>query len=173
MLQGCRPTIRQSLTESHPFYICIHTLAKCPRTCENFRQLCTGEYLQNEQPVGYKESVIHRIIKGFMIQGGDILHGDGSGQMCIYGTTTFADENHIHTHDQPGRLSMANAGEPNQNGCQFFITTAKADWLDGKHVVFGQVLDAESMMTVRKCEAAPVDNSKPRIPIRIVECGEL
>ena len=93
--------------------------------------------------------------------------------MSIYGSTTFAAENFLYKHDQPGRLSMANAGNPNDNGCQFFILTAKADWLDGKHVVFGQVLDADSMMTVRKCEAAPVDNSKPRIPIRIVECGEL
>lgn len=106
-------------------------------------------------------------------QGGDILNGDGSGQTCIYGSSTFADENFLHRHDQPGMLSMANAGQPNQNGCQFFITTGKADWLDGKHVVFGRVLDAESMLTVRKCEAAPADNGKPRIPIRIVECGEL
>jgi peptidyl-prolyl isomerase H (cyclophilin H) len=108
-----------------------------------------------------------------MLQGGDILNGNGSGQLCIYGTSTFPDENFLYKHDQPGRLSMANAGEPNQNGCQFFVTTAAADWLDGKHVVFGQVLDAESMLTVRKCEAAPVDNSKPRIPIRVIECGEL
>jgi len=146
---------------------------QCPKTCENFRQFCTGEYLQNEQPVGYKGSTFHRVIKNFMIQGGDFLNHDGTGQMCIYGTRTFPDENFIHRHDEPGMLSCANSGKKDDNGCQFFITCGKADWLDGKHVVFGKVLDAPSMLTVRKCEAAPVDGSKPRVPIRIVECGEL
>ena len=111
-------------------------------------------------------------MKGFMIQGGDFLNGDGTGKMSIYGSTTFADESFQHKHDRPGLLSSANSG-PNTNGCQWFITCAKADWLDGKHCVFGQVLDAESMMTVRKIESAPVNGTEPRIPIRIVECGEL
>ena len=107
-----------------------------------------------------------------MIQGGDFVKGDGTGQRSIYGTT-FADENFLHRHDQPGMVSMANSGK-NTNACQFFITTtAKADWLDGKHVVFGRVLDANSMLTVRKCEAVPVSNQKPRIPLRIIQCGEL
>lgn len=107
-----------------------------------------------------------------MVQGGDFVKGDGTGQKSIYGTT-FQDENFLHRHDQPGMLSMANSGA-NTNACQFFITTAKkADWLDGVHVVFGRVLDAESMLTVRKCEAVPVSNQKPRIPLRITECGEL
>jgi peptidyl-prolyl isomerase H (cyclophilin H) len=92
--------------------------------------------------------------------------------MSIYGATSFPDENFLHKHDRPGLLSSANSG-PNTNGCQFFITCGKADWLDGKHVVFGQVLDADSMLTVRKCEAAPVNGSEPRLPIRIVQCGEL
>jgi peptidyl-prolyl isomerase H (cyclophilin H) len=108
-----------------------------------------------------------------MIQGGDILNKDGTGQLSIYGTPTFADETFQHKHDAPGRLSMANSGKPNDNGCQFFITCGKADWLDDKHVCFGQVLDADSMLTVRKCEAAPVNNTKPRLAIRIAQCGEL
>ncbi|GAX14667.1 peptidyl-prolyl isomerase H [Fistulifera solaris] len=143
----------------------------CPKTCENFRQFCTGEFLQNEQPIGYKGSTFHRIIKSFMIQGGDFVHHDGTGKMSIYGPS-FADENFQHLHDQPGLLSSANSG-PNTNGCQFFITCGKADWLDGKHTVFGKVLDAESMLTVRKIENAPVHGTEPRIPIKIVECGEL
>lgn len=143
----------------------------CPKTCENFRQLCTGEFLVNEQPTGYKGATFHRVIKDFMIQGGDFVNGDGTGQNSIYGTT-FKDENFLHRHDQPGMLSMANSGK-DTNACQFFITLGKADWLNGVHVVFGKVLDAESMLTVRKCEAVPVSNQKPRIPLRITECGEL
>lgn len=154
---------------SHSHTLCF---SQCPKTCENFRQLTTGEHLVNEQPVGYKDTTFHRVIKGFMIQGGDFIKHDGTGSFSIYGTK-FKDENFIHKHDQPGVLSMANSGKPNDNGCQFFITCAKADWLDGKHVVFGKVLDAESMLTVRKIEAAPVDGNKPRVPIRIVQCGEL
>jgi len=144
----------------------------CPKTCENFRQFCTGEFLQNEQPTGYKNSTFHRVIKGFMIQGGDFLNHNGTGKMSIYGPT-FADENLTsHQHGQPGMLSCANSG-PNTNGCQFFITLAATEWLDGKHVVFGKVLDADSMLTVRKCEAVPVQGSKPQVPLRILECGEL
>lgn len=112
-----------------------------------------------------------------MIQGGDFVNGDGTGQASIYGTPTFADESFLHKHTL-GALSSAHSGRKNENGCQFFIITAPqgADWLDGKHVVFGRVLDAASMMTVRKVDAAPVSggsNNKPRIPIRIVQCGEL
>lgn len=106
-----------------------------------------------------------------MIQGGDFINNDGTGKLSIYGPS-FGDENFSHKHDKPGMLSMANSG-PNSNGCQFFITCAKADWLDDKHVVFGQVLDGSSMLTVRKCEAAPVNGTQPRIPLRIVQCGEL
>lgn len=152
--------------------VSISFFHQCPKTCENFRQFCTGEFLRNEQPLGYKGSKIHRIIKGFMIQGGDFLHNNGTGKCCIYGASTFADENFLHKHDQPGLLSSANSG-PNTNGCQFFITCAKAEWLDGKHCVFGKVLDEESMFTVRKIENAPVQGTEPRIPIRVVECGEL
>lgn len=145
----------------------------CPKTAENFRQFCTGEHLlSNEQPAGYRGSVFHRVRKGFMIQGGDFLHHDGTGKMSIYGTATFPDENFLHSHAQAGLLSSANSG-PHSNGCQFFILTGKADWLDGKHCVFGKVLDAASMLTVRKVENTPVSGTEPRIPIRIVQCGEL
>uniref|UniRef100_A0A7S4SZZ8 Peptidyl-prolyl cis-trans isomerase n=1 Tax=Ditylum brightwellii TaxID=49249 RepID=A0A7S4SZZ8_9STRA len=150
----------------------------CPKTCENFRQFCTGEYIKpgsNQQPIGYLHSSFHRVIKDFMIQGGDFLQHDGTGKTSIYnGGSSFADENFMHTHSKAGMLSMANSG-PNTNGCQFFITCAKTDWLDGKHVVFGRVLDAGSMLTVRKCEAVPVtgDGNRPRMPLRIIQCGEL
>jgi peptidyl-prolyl isomerase H (cyclophilin H) len=146
---------------------------KCPKTCENFRQFCTGEHLRSEQPTGYKGCTFHRVMPNFMIQGGDFINHDGTGKYCIYGTLSFADENLTsHLHSQPGMLAMANSG-PNTNGCQFYITCGKADWLDGKHCVFGRVLDPDSMMVVRKCEAVPVHGSKPRLPLRIVECGEL
>mmetsp|Transcript_1754 Transcript_1754/g.2517 ORF Transcript_1754/g.2517 Transcript_1754/m.2517 type:complete len:199 (+) Transcript_1754:60-656(+) len=148
----------------------------CPKTCENFRQFCTGEYTgPNSQPMGYKNSTFHRVIKDFMIQGGDFLNHDGTGKTSIYNGTSFPDENFTYKHDKPGMLCMANSG-PNTNGCQFFITCQKCDWLDGKHVVFGKVLDdGESLLTVRRCEAVPVSGGKgkPRIPLRIVQCGEL
>lgn len=145
----------------------------CPKTCENFRQFCTGEYLsQNEQPIGYKDTIFHRVIKDFMIQGGDFINHDGTGKMCIYDSSTFNDENFKYKHNAPGILSMANSG-PNSNGCQFFLLTCAAEWLDGKHVVFGKVLDTSSMLVVRKIEAVPVSGSNPRIPIRVVQCGEL
>lgn len=108
-----------------------------------------------------------------MIQGGDFINHDGSGKVSIYGAS-FPDENFLHKHDGPGILSCANSG-PNSNGCQFYITCKKTDWLDGKHCVFGRVLDADSMLTVRKCEAVPVSGAqnKPRMAVRISECGEL
>eukprot|EP00586_Coscinodiscus_wailesii_P003789 CAMPEP_0172478960 /NCGR_PEP_ID=MMETSP1066-20121228/3194_1 /TAXON_ID=671091 /ORGANISM="Coscinodiscus wailesii, Strain CCMP2513" /LENGTH=208 /DNA_ID=CAMNT_0013238947 /DNA_START=97 /DNA_END=723 /DNA_ORIENTATION=- len=147
----------------------------CPKTCENFRQFCTGQHLRNSQPTGYKNSTFHRVMKDFMIQGGDFLNHDGTGKTCIYSENRgFDDENLSLKHDRPGILSMANSG-PNTNGSQFFITCGRAEWLDGKHVVFGSVLDADSMLTVRKCEAVPVSGvgNRPRVPLRIVECGEL
>lgn len=107
-----------------------------------------------------------------MIQGGDFLKGDGTGRMSIYGET-FPDESFTLKHDQAGLLSMANNG-PDSNGCQFFLTCAKCDWLDNKHVVFGQVLDKASMQTLRKIESQNVGpNNKPRLDIMVTECGEL
>lgn len=143
-----------------------------PKTAENLRQLCTGEFRKNGEPVGYKHCAFHRIIKGFMAQGGDFLKGDGTGCVSIYGSR-FADENFEGKHTGPGLLSMANSG-PDSNGCQFFITLGKAEWLDGKHVVFGRVL-GDGMLVIRKLEAVPVAGagSKPKLPCVITQCGEM
>lgn len=125
-----------------------------PKTCENFRKLCTGEALQGGSPMGYKGSVFHRVIKDFMIQGGDFLEGDGTGSWSIYGSK-FDDESFDLKHTEAGLLSMANSG-PNTNGSQFFVTAGKADWLDGKHVVFGRIVGEQSFLTLRRIENAPV-----------------
>jgi peptidyl-prolyl isomerase H (cyclophilin H) len=144
----------------------------CPRTAENFRQFCCGEHKRSSLPVGYKGCPFHRIIKGFMIQCGDFERGDGTGKYSIYGSS-FNDENFVLRHTGPGLLSMANSG-PNTNGCQFFITCGKCDWLDGKHVVFGKVLDEASLLVVRKIENVPVGGGdKPKLPVSIDQCGEL
>lgn len=144
----------------------------CPKTAENFRQFCTGEHKRSNLSVGYKNCPFHRIIKGFMIQGGDFINTDGTGRHSIYGSS-FPDENFTIKHGGPGFLSMANSG-PNTNGCQFFITCAKTDWLDGKHVVFGKVIDEDSLLVVRKIENVPSGaGNKPKLPVVIDQCGEL
>ncbi|KAL5334938.1 cyclophilin-like domain-containing protein [Aspergillus crustosus] len=140
-----------------------------PRTAENFRQFCTGESKGPQgRPQGYKGSRFHRI--DFMVQGGDFLNGDGTGSCTIYGTPKFSDENFIVRHDRPGLLSMANSG-PNTNGCQFFITTAATPFLNGKHVVFGQV--ADGMDIVRMIENTRTTRDKPNQDVTITQCGEM
>uniref|UniRef100_H2YXR0 Peptidyl-prolyl cis-trans isomerase n=1 Tax=Ciona savignyi TaxID=51511 RepID=H2YXR0_CIOSA len=142
-----------------------------PQTAENFRQFCTGEFKKDGIPIGYKGCSFHRVIKDFMVQGGDFVQNNGTGLMSIYGGK-FADENFKMRHTGPGLLSMANSGK-HTNGCQFFITCAKCDFLDGKHVVFGKVL-GESLLVVRKIENVTVGaNNKPRLPVVVSECGEL
>ncbi|KAF9817922.1 hypothetical protein IEO21_03116 [Rhodonia placenta] len=136
-----------------------------PKTAENFRQLCTGEYRVNSRPQGYKGATFHSSVPNFMCQGGDFMKGDGTGSFSIYGDK-FPDENFQEKHTGPGLLSMANSG-PNTNGCQFFVTTAKCDFLDGKHVVFGKVIDG--MLTLRKIENVPTGpNNRPKLAVKIV-----
>ncbi|KAB8073239.1 cyclophilin-like domain-containing protein [Aspergillus leporis] len=142
-----------------------------PRTAENFRQFCTGESKNPQgRPQGYKNCKFHRVIKDFMIQGGDFLNGDGTGSCSIHGTPRFPDENFILKHDRPGLLSMANSG-PNTNGCQFFITTTATPFLNNKHVVFGQVV--EGMNVVHMIGNTRTTRDKPNQDVTIVQCGEM
>ncbi|XP_009772522.1 peptidyl-prolyl cis-trans isomerase CYP19-3 [Nicotiana tabacum] len=144
---------------------------KTPKTAENFRALCTGEkgIGQLGKPLHYKGSVFHRIIPHFMCQGGDFTKGNGTGGESIYGAK-FADEDFSVMHTTPGLLSMANAG-PNTNGSQFFITTVPTPWLDGKHVVFGKVVDGYSV--VKEMENVGSDSGKTSCTVSIEDCGEL
>ncbi|KAK4378265.1 hypothetical protein RND71_000127 [Anisodus tanguticus] len=158
-----------------------------PKTVENFRALCTGEMGKTADGISlhYKGKPLHRIIPGFMIQGGDIVSGDGRGNISIYGGP-FPDENLKIKHSHAGVISMVKSG-PNSNGCQFFIPTVKASWsrvqavkttscrnarLDGEHVVFGKVI--EGMDTVYAIEGgAGTYSGKPRKKVIIADSGEI
>lgn len=141
------------------------------RTAENFRALCTGEKGMGTsgKPLDYAGSPFHRIIPGFMIQGGDITNGNGTGGESIYGER-FADENFTLKHESAGTLSMANAG-PDTNGSQFFITVAPTPWLDGRHVVFGRVI--EGMDVVRAMEATGSRTGRTSSAVMLEACQEL
>ena len=160
-----------SIGGSHAGRITFGLYEDTPKTSENFRALCTGEkgVGRSGKPLHYKGSTFHRVISGFMAQGGDFTRGNGTGGESIYGEK-FADENFNHKHNKPGLLSMANAG-PGTNGSQFFITFVETPHLNGAHVVFGEVIDG--MDVVSALEAHGSGSGRTSKPCLISDCGQL
>ncbi len=151
--------------------IVFELFANTPKTSENFRALCTGEKGVGKfgKPLHYKGSPFHRVITGFMAQGGDFTAGNGTGGESIYGAK-FEDENFINKHTTKHLLSMANAGK-NTNGSQFFITFDQTPWLDGKHVVFGRVIEGADI--VDKLQAIGSQSGQTKQPAFIANSGQL
>ena len=151
--------------------IIINLFKDTPKTAENFRALCTGEkgMGQSGKPLHFKGSHFHRVIPGFMAQGGDFTRGNGTGGESIYGMK-FADENFKHKHTGKGILSMANAG-PGTNGSQFFLCFSSFPHLDGAHVVFGKV--SEGIEVLDQMEAVGSNSGKTQVPVTITDCGEV
>ncbi|CDR93777.1 peptidyl-prolyl cis-trans isomerase, cyclophilin-type f domain containing protein, putative [Babesia bigemina] len=137
-----------------------------PKTVANFLAFCNGRDIDG-RTYKYEGTVLHRIIPNFMIQGGDIVNGNGTGTISIYGDR-FADETFKLKHEGPGVLSMANAG-PNSNGSQFFITTVKTPWLDGRHVVFGKLI--EGWPVLQELEAQGTASGKTKTVVTITHCS--
>lgn len=144
---------------------------ECPKACENFRQMCTGEYRPRGIPIGYKDTQIHRVVPGFILQGGDADKRDGTGCISIYGYT-FEDENSGLSMNEAGVVAMANSGK-DSNGCQFFITLSPLKELDGNYVAFGKVISG--MYTLRQIENVPLKpgTETPLMSVSVIECGEL
>lgn len=143
----------------------------CPRTCENFRQMCIGAYRPRGVPVGYKDTPVHRVVPGFIVQGGDADRRDGTGCVSIYGFT-FEDEASALSMGEAGVVAMANTGR-DTNGCQFFVTLSPLPELDGDYVAFGKVISG--MYTLRQIESVPLHpgTESPAMDVRVIECGEL
>ena len=146
----------------------------CPKTADNFLKLCTGENGNvkiggQDIPLSFKNSIFHRVIPKFMAQGGDFTRGNGTGGVSIYGSK-FDDENFTNKHTGRGMLSMANSGR-NTNGSQFFITFAPCGWLDGKHVVFGKVV--EGLEILDQIEAIGTESGRPTAEVKVTDSGKL
>ncbi|CCH61252.1 hypothetical protein TBLA_0E01990 [Henningerozyma blattae CBS 6284] len=146
-----------------------------PRTSKNFASLCKGDsgiaISKPEIPLSYRGSIFHRVIQGFMCQFGDFTNFDGTGGESIYGEK-FEDENFTLKHDRPYLLSMANAG-PNTNGSQCFITVAPTPHLDGKHVVFGEVIQGKRIVRLIESQRTDKNNDRPMLDVVIQDCGVL
>ena len=162
-----------SIGGASPFRVRFNLYGDTPVTSENFRALCTGEKGNGKsgKPLHYKGCPFHRVISGFMAQGGDFTAKNGTGGESIYGTK-FADENFIHKHNKIGLLSMANAG-PGTNGSQFFICFDKVPHLDGKHVVYGEVVDEDLQTAIGNLSSVASQTGAPKKTCVIVDCGQL